>query len=64
MQNPGIAPVLEKPKLKTGRLVEGLCESKQMSTTPPQLSQETEVLLLDIESKTHQTQKGWNMEQN
>lgn len=55
MQNPGIAPVLEKPKLKTGRLVEGLCESKQMSTTPPQLSQETEVLLLDIESKTHQT---------
>lgn len=64
MRNPGLAPELEKPNTENRRLVESLCE-KQMSTAPPLLSQETEILVLDIESEAHQAQKmGWSMEQN
>ena len=56
MWNPGLAPELEKPNTEN-RLVESLCE-KQMATAPPLLSQETEILVLDIESGTPSTEDG------
>lgn len=60
MQSPGIAPESEKPNIENRKI-----SRKSMPTTPPLLSQETDILVLDIEPEAHQAQKmRWNMEQN